>query len=67
MKAQLCRNKHKAIDGPKVDINYWIRSNGAAKDVKAETSDGLSKCLVKAVESTRFVPRLDLEKKYIKL
>jgi serine/threonine protein kinase len=62
-KATKCRRKHKAVDGPKIAVTYWIGTDGLVRDARAAVADDLGDCLTQAVAHTQFEPKLALNKK----
>jgi serine/threonine protein kinase len=62
-KATKCRRKHKAVDGPKITVTYWVGTDGLVRDAKAAVSDALGDCLTQAVAHAQFEPKLALNKK----
>ena len=62
-KAQACRRKHDAVDGPKITIDYAIGIDGKVTRSIPATADELGACLADAVRLTQFEPRLVLGKK----
>jgi serine/threonine-protein kinase len=62
-KAATCRKKHKAVEGPKIVIDYAIGIDGKVTRSIPSTRDALGECLADAVASTQFEPKLVLGRK----
>lgn len=62
-KASACRRRLKAIDGPKITIDYAVGIDGKVTRSIASTTDELGQCLAKAVQGTLFEPKLVLGRK----
>ena len=62
-KALQCRKKFKAVDGPKITIDYATGIDGKVVRSIPSVNDELGKCLADAVARTQFEPKLVLGKK----
>ncbi|MDC0718849.1 serine/threonine protein kinase [Nannocystis bainbridge] len=61
--AKKCRKKHKAVGGPKIEVDYAVGSSGEVIRAVPATADPLGRCLADAVRATRFAAKIVLGRK----
>ena len=62
-RAAACRRKLKAVDGPKISVDYAVGIDGKVTRSIPSVTDPLGQCLAQAVQQTQFAPKLVLGKK----